>query len=89
MLIVLGAVHGNETCGTKAIERTLGELGSGALRIERGLLTLVPVTKPLAYFTGARCGERNLNRRLQPTDLPRDYEDRIANVLCSWPDAHC
>ena len=87
-LIVLGAVHGNETCGTKAIERALGELDSGALRIERGQLTLVPVTNPLAYFTGERRGERNLNRRLQPTDPPREYEDRIANVLCPWLAAH-
>lgn len=87
-LIVLGAVHGNETCGTRAIERALGELDSGALRIERGLLTLVPVANPLAYFMGERRGERNLNRRLQPTDAPREYEDRIANVLCPWLAAH-
>lgn len=87
-LIVLGAVHGNETCGTKAIERLLADLDSGALRIERGLLTLVPVTNPLAYFIGERRGERNLNRRLQPTDQPREYEDRIANVLCPWLAAH-
>ena len=87
-LIVLGAVHGNETCGTKAIERVLGELDSGALRIERGQLTLVPVTNPLAYFIGERRGERNLNRRLRPTDSPREYEDRIANVLCPWLAAH-
>ena len=87
-LIVLGAVHGDESCGTKAIERVLGELDSGALRIERGLLTLVPVTNPLAYFLGERRGERNLNRRLQPTDPPREYEDRIANVLCPWLAAH-
>ena len=87
-LIVLGAVHGNETCGTRAIERVLGELDSGALRIERGLLTLVPVANPLAYAKGERRGERNLNRRLLPTDQPTEFEDRIANVLCPWLAAH-
>ena len=87
-LIVLGAVHGNETCGTRAIERVLAELDSGALRIERGLLTLVPVANPLAYAKSERRGERNLNRRLQPVNPPTEYEDRIANVLCPWLAAH-
>jgi predicted deacylase len=87
-LIVLGAVHGNESCGTRAIERVLAELDSGALRIERGLLTLVPVANPLAYAKGERRGERNLNRRLLPTDAPADFEDRIANLLCPWLGAH-
>ena len=87
-LIVLGAVHGNETCGTRAIERVLGEFDRGELRIERGLLTLLPVANPLAYAKGERRGERNLNRRLQPTDAPVDCEDRIANLLCPWLAAH-
>ncbi|MES2959351.1 MAG: succinylglutamate desuccinylase/aspartoacylase family protein [Pseudomonadota bacterium] len=87
-LIVLGAVHGNETCGTRAIERLLGELDSGLLRIERGLLTLVPVANPLAYAKGERRGERNLNRRLMPAAQPAEFEDRIANLLCPWLAAH-
>ncbi len=87
-LIVLGAVHGNETCGTRAIERVLGELDRGELRIEHGLLTLLAVTNPLAYSRGERRGERNLNRRLQPTASPLEFEDRIANVLCPWLAAH-
>lgn len=45
-LLVLGAVHGNEVCGTRAIERILAELESGALAITRGQLTLLPVTNP-------------------------------------------
>jgi len=87
-LIVLGAVHGNETCGTHAIERVLAELASGALRIERGQLTLVPVTNPLAYAMGQRRGQRNLNRRLRPTAAPTEFEDHIANALCPWLAAH-
>ena len=81
-LIVLGAVHGNETCGTRAIARILSEIDSGALRIERGTLTLVPVTNPLAYQLGQRQGDRNLNRHLLPNSAPVEFEDRIANVLC-------
>ncbi|MEO6407778.1 MAG: succinylglutamate desuccinylase/aspartoacylase family protein [Burkholderiaceae bacterium] len=87
-LIVLGAVHGNETCGTRAIERMLGELDAGALRIARGCVTFVPVTNPLAYAHADRAGDRNLNRRLRPNPAPRDFEDRIANVLCPLLAAH-
>ncbi|MDH5539782.1 MAG: succinylglutamate desuccinylase/aspartoacylase family protein [Rhizobacter sp.] len=81
-LIVLGAVHGNETCGTRGIMQVLAELESGTLRIVRGTVTFVPVTNALAYQRGQRAGERNLNRNLRPNDAPQDHEDRIANVLC-------
>jgi predicted deacylase len=81
-LIVLGAVHGNETCGTHAIERIARELDGGALRLQAGRLTLVPVTNALAYAGQRRAGDRNLNRKLAPTEAPREYEDHVANWLC-------
>jgi uncharacterized protein len=87
-LIILGAVHGNEVCGTRAIERLISEIDSGALRIERGTLTLVPVTNPLAYALKRRQGDRNLNRNLRLNADPKDFEDRIANALCPLLDAH-
>lgn len=87
-LIVLGAVHGNELAGIRAIERTIAELESGAIQIRRGSLTLVPITNPLAHRLGTRSGDRNLNRNLRPTAVPQDFEDRIANVLCPLLAAH-
>ena len=87
-LIVLGAVHGNETCGTRAIQRVLQEIGAGTLQIARGRLTLVPVTNRLAYERGQRVGDRNLNRNLTPTPDPQDNEERIANELCPLLAAH-
>ena len=87
-LIVTGAVHGNETCGTRGIERVLGEIDRGELEILRGSVTFVPVCNPLAYVNGRRMGERNLNRRLQPTATPQDNEDRIAGVLGPWLVEH-
>src|SRR5258708_26918795 len=81
-LIVTGAVHGNETCGTKAIRRVMDEIDSGSLEIKSGEVTFVPITNPLAYARGDRAGERNLNRNLGPKDHPSDFEDRIANWLC-------
>ena len=87
-LIVLGAVHGNETCGTRATLRVLAELDAGLLRIVRGSVTFVPVANPLAYANAQRGGDRNLNRRLRPNPAPRDFEDRIANALCPLLAAH-
>ena len=87
-LIVLGAVHGNETCGTRAIERLIGEIDAGSVRLSAGRLTLVPVTNPLAYEQQRRAGDRNLNRKLAPTDVPRDFEDHVANWLCPLLAAH-
>ncbi|MCJ7800192.1 MAG: succinylglutamate desuccinylase/aspartoacylase family protein [Polaromonas sp.] len=87
-LLVLGAVHGNETCGSRAITQLIEELDSGALALERGSVTLVPVTNPLAYQLGQRTGERNLNRNMAPSAIPQDFEDRIANVLCPLLESH-
>ncbi len=81
-LIVTGAVHGSENCGTRGIERVLAELESGSLAVVRGGLTLLPVTNPLAYSKGERNGDRNLNRNLRLCSDPQDNEDHIANVLC-------
>ncbi len=87
-LIVTGAVHGNETAGTQGIRRVLQAIDHGEIEIERGCVTFVPVCNPLAYNHQRRMGERNLNRRLQPTATPQDFEDRVANVLCSWLAEH-
>jgi predicted deacylase len=81
-LIVTGAVHGNETCGTKAIRRVMEELDSGKLLIAAGGVTFVPVVNPLAYAKGDRSGDRNLNRNLFPKAQPQDFEDQVANWLC-------
>ena len=81
-LVVLGAVHGDEICGTRAIERVVAELDAGTLALVKGRVTFVPVTNPLAYAEKRRAGDRNLNRKLQPTTTPREYEDHVANWLC-------
>jgi predicted deacylase len=87
-LLVLGAVHGNETCGTVALRRIVGELDAGTRRIVRGTLTIVPVANPLAFARGERHGDRNLNRAMQRYEQPADFEDRIANVLCVLFEEH-
>jgi len=87
-LLVLGAVHGNEVSGSKGIAQVLEAIDSGALTIERGRVTFVPITNPLAHQLNRRMGDRNLNRNMAPSAIPQDFEDRIANVLCPLLEAH-
>jgi len=87
-LIVLGAVHGDEVCGTRAIERIVGEIDRGEMAIVAGQVTFVPITNALAYANGRREGDRNLNRKLQPTPTPREHEDHVANWLCPLLAGH-
>lgn len=75
-------MHGNETCGTKAILRVIDDIESRRLAIAAGTVTFVPVTNPLAYAKGERSGDRNLNRNLAPTASPVDFEDGVANWIC-------
>ena len=70
-LIVLGAVHGNETCGTRAIERMRADLDAGRWTVQRGALTLVPVANPLAYARGTRMGEPSTATMRGPSSTTR------------------
>lgn len=87
-ILITGAVHGNETCGTDAIRRVIKQFESGEIALKCGRLTFVPVTNPLAYQRGQREGDRNLNRRLRPTSTPVEFEDHIANWLCPLMQQH-
>ena len=87
-LIVTGAVHGNEVCGTRAIERVMAELDAGTLKLAAGRVTLVPIANAKAYVLRRRAGDRNLNRALQPSAAPVDFEDHVANWLCPLLAAH-
>ncbi len=81
-LIVTGAVHGNETCGSVAIRRVLHDIEQERLALVSGAVTFVPVANPLAHKKRTREGDRNLNRRLAPCAQPHEFEDHIANWLC-------
>jgi uncharacterized protein len=87
-LIVLGAVHGSEKCGTVAIRRVLSEFDEGKLKLTQGTVTFVPITNPKAYEQNTRNGDRNLNRRLRPEAQPKEFEDHIANWLCPLLKQH-
>lgn len=89
-LIVLGGVHGDEPCGTVALDRLSAELDAGVVTLARGALTLVPRANPLACERGTRAGERNLNRSFVP--LPQALwttpEDGVTAVLAGLISRH-
>jgi len=80
-LLVLGAVHGNETCGPGGIARAIGEIEAGQLTVARGAVTFVPIVNRKAYDQRTREGDRNLNRLFGVRAIAVDNEDRIANAL--------
>lgn len=81
-VLVTGAVHGNEPAGPRAIARLVAECRAGALAVQRGSVTFVPVVNGLAWRMARREGDRNLNRDLRERPDPADNEDRVGNVLC-------
>ena len=87
-LLVMGAVHGNETCGPQAIARVIADCREGRVRIARGEVTFLPVANPKAYRQNTREGDRNLNRDLRERPQPVDNEDRIGNRLTAILRAH-
>lgn len=87
-LLILAAVHGNETAGTQACFRIIDEFNRGALRLTGGHLTLVPVCNPEAYRKDVRCIDENLNRVIKMHDNPQSYEQRLANEICPLIRSH-
>lgn len=83
-LLVIGAVHGNEQCGTRAILRLQQALDDGHLQLNQGRLLLMPIANPRAYSRQVRFIERNLNRHLYPKPQPQAYEDFLDPILCHW-----
>jgi len=85
-LLFMGAIHGNEKCGTRAIRRVIREMKSGKIKLQKGSITFVPIANPAAYTKDVRFVEKNLNRIFKPTKKPRSYEARLANELCRIVD---
>lgn len=81
--VLLGAVHGNEKCGSRALQRVADLLDGGTLKLASGQLTLIPICNPKAYEQDVRFVERNLNRHMYPKSDPKAYEDYLDPLLCA------
>lgn len=84
-LLILGAIHGNEKCGSEAIlNRVLPRFKTKDLAIGAGRVTFVPICNPRGYAADVRYIEANLNRYMGPKPQPQHYEDHLMNELVPY-----
>jgi len=83
-LVVLGAIHGNETCGPHALRKIVSEFQSSARELVRGKLSVFPVCNPRAFESNTRYIEENLNRVFEIHPSPTSYERQLAAQICPW-----
>lgn len=83
-LLILGAVHGNEICGTQALYALINLLDTNQITLNQGHLTVIPICNPKAYAQNLRFVQRNLNRHLYPKPQAKAYEDSIDPILCNY-----
>lgn len=81
-LLILAAVHGNETAGTNALKRLIKEISEKKINLKTGKLTVIPVCNPEAYRQDVRQIDENLNRVMTEHREPKTYEQRLANEIC-------
>lgn len=82
-LLFLGAMHGNEKCGTIAINRVIDMFNNGELELKRGSVTFIPICNPKAYEKDVRDCGINLNRIVSYYDNPASDEEIFANRIAS------
>lgn len=81
-LLVLGGIHGNETCGTEAIRQLMAHLQDGTIALTRGTLVCAPLCNPLAHAANVRYVTHNLNRIMHPHPTPTCPEETFAHAVC-------
>lgn len=82
-LIILGAIHGDEPCGTIAINKAMDQLNQGTLKLTSGKVTFFPMCNPKAYEQKVRYIDDNLNRIFKIHESPSSYEEKLSTEICS------
>jgi predicted deacylase len=82
-LLVLGAIHGDEVCGSRALARLAREFEQGTCKLQRGRCTFVPVCNERAYAQNRRYVEQNLNRVILRYEDPQSYEQGLATEVAA------
>ena len=80
-LLVLGALHGEEICGSVALAQLRTELDVGVISLKAGRLVLVPICNPLAYQSQKHFMVTNLNRAIKRYSQARHYEEAYADLV--------
>lgn len=76
--LILGAIHGDEKCGTAALAKLITELEAGILSLKKGLVTIMPICNPLGYSANKRNIEKDLNRIIGSVESPSCDEEHFA-----------
>jgi predicted deacylase len=89
-LFVTAAIHGNEQCGTRALETLTEKLETGEVKLVSGKLVFVKICNPLAYQQDRRFSEggENLNRVFKHHSFPSTPEQIYANTLIEIVNNH-
>lgn len=87
-VLILGAIHGNEKCGSNAIEKIIAQFNDGTLKPLKGKVTFVPICNPAAYKAHQRYMDVNLNRVMKLHDAPDNYEAHLANQIVPLIASH-
>ena len=90
-LLITGAVHGNEACGTIAIRQWIDLLNSNKETILCGTVRFIPICNPRDFEKNERFMEENLNRVITPSNTPKSYEHTLAQDIIThldWADYH-
>ncbi len=80
----IGAIHGNEVCGVKAINKLISNIDNGDIKLKSGEINLLPIANPKAYAQGVRFCEINLNRVFVEKENPELYEEKLAQEIIAF-----
>lgn len=83
-ILILGAVHGNETAGTIAQLKIIEQLKKQELKLKSGSITFIPIVNEEAHKRDERFVDINLNRVVCHHDTPSNNEEKIANALLPY-----
>lgn len=83
-VLILGAIHGNETVGPEAIHQLMDRLNNQDIIQEEGRIVCIPVCNPEAYKQKIRQIHENLNRVIDEDAinvLAEFYEKKLAAFI--------
>ena len=83
-VLFLGAIHGNEPAGAKAIFKVVEKFAGRALSLQKGSVCLIPVCNPRAFEKNVRQIDENLNRVIKDWDNPTNYEQQLGKEIASY-----
>ena len=83
-VLVLWAIHGDETCWPISIQKIIKEIQEKQLALKTGKVTFIPICNPEAHKVNKRLIDVNLNRVMKYHKNPEKYEEKLANEIIEF-----